>query len=114
MGGHRARSEGRLVVGGLGLGLGLGRGRPAAAPPAAHLLGGGRRARGNTTSSAALHPLRKMGIDLVAGGRKKNDSGRKAPKSKNVYLLLLVKVRLPPLLVSQAIVFCCGFNLTSA
>ena len=33
----------------------------------------------------------KMGIDLVAGGRVKV-SGRKAPKSKNVYLLLLVKL----------------------
>ncbi|GAB5363999.1 hypothetical protein AAMO2058_000931800 [Amorphochlora amoebiformis] len=32
-----------------------------------------------------------MGIDLKAGGRKKN-TGRTAPKSENVYLLLLVKL----------------------
>ena len=32
-----------------------------------------------------------QGIDLKAGGRKKNTQ-RTAPKSENVYLLLLVKV----------------------
>ena len=35
---------------------------------------------------------REQGIDLIAGGRNKKTS-RTAPKSDNVYLKLLVKVR---------------------
>ncbi len=33
-----------------------------------------------------------MGIDLVAGGRRVGHKVRTAPKSKNVYLALLVKL----------------------
>jgi hypothetical protein len=44
-----------------------------------------RRLRGATLSKA-------MGIDLKAGGRNKKTK-RTAPKSENVYLKLLVKVR---------------------
>lgn len=36
-----------------------------------------------------------QGVDLVAGGRNKSKH-RTAPKSENVYLLLLVKVRRAP------------------
>ena len=34
-----------------------------------------------------------MGIDLEAGGRRVGHKNRTSPKSKNPYLLLLVKVR---------------------
>lgn len=37
-------------------------------------------------------PLRSMGIDLVAGGRRVGHKVRTAPKSDNVYLGLLVKL----------------------
>ena len=43
-------------------------------------------------SPSLPHPTRAQGIDLVAGGRNKKVH-RTAPKSENVYLKLLVKVR---------------------
>jgi len=39
-----------------------------------------------------VRPRREQGIDLIAGERNKKTS-RTAPKSDNVYLKLLVKVR---------------------
>jgi hypothetical protein len=42
-----------------------------------------------------VHALWVQGVDLIAGGRNKSKH-RTAPKSENVYLLLLVKVSSPP------------------
>ena len=56
---------------------------PAPAPPIA------------THAELRVHALWVQGVDLIAGGRNKSKH-RTAPKSENVYLLLLVKVSSPP------------------
>lgn len=43
--------------------------------------------------AAAVCCLPVQGIDLIAGGRRTGHKNRKAPKSENVYIRLLTKVR---------------------